>query len=198
MGGDEFVVIAPGLTPEATARKAEQMRELAHQAGKEVCNEEILSLSVGNAVFPEDGTDAEKLLSEADKRMYLQKQSQATQKNRRLYPRVRGRLTTEISGTGEKFAMLGIVTNLSLGGCYVETSGLLLPGSQLKLTFSHEHTNVSILSEVVRLDMGMGAALRFNEATHEVRANLQRILEQLASAEAVVDLKRSQTAAGHI
>jgi hypothetical protein len=91
--------------------------------------------------------------------------------------------------------MLGIVTNLSLGGCYVETSGLLLPGSQLKLTFSHEHTNVSILSEVVRMDMGMGAALRFSEATHEVRANLQRILEQLASAEAVVDLKRSQTAA---
>jgi diguanylate cyclase (GGDEF)-like protein/putative nucleotidyltransferase with HDIG domain len=195
MGGDEFVVIAPGLTPEATARKAEQMRELAQQAGKDVCNEDILSLSVGNAVFPEDGTDAEKILSEADKRMYLQKQSQATQKNRRLYPRVRGRLTTEISGTGEKLAMLGIVTNLSLGGCYVETSGLLLPGSQLKLTFSHEHTNVSILSEVVRMDMGMGAALRFSEATHEVRANLQRILEQLASAEAVVDLKRSQTAA---
>ena len=95
-------------------------------------------------------------------------------------------------------ALLGIVTNISLGGCYVETSGLLLPGSKLKLTFSHEHMNVSILSEVVRLDMGMGAALRFNEATHEVRANLQRILEQLASAEAVVDLKRSQTAAGHI
>ncbi len=144
MGGDEFVVIAPGLTPEAAARKAEQMRELAQQAGKEVCNEDILSLSVGKSVYPEDGMDAEKILSEADKRMYLQKQSQATQKNRRLYPRVRGRLTTEISGNGQEVAMLGIVTNLSLGGCYVETSGLLLPGSQLKLTFSHEHTNVSI------------------------------------------------------
>jgi hypothetical protein len=48
------------------------------------------------------------------------------------------------------------------------------------------------------MDIGIGAALRFNEATHEVRANLQHILEQLASAEAVVDLKRSQAAAGHI
>ncbi|HEY6303563.1 MAG TPA: PilZ domain-containing protein, partial [Terriglobales bacterium] len=141
------------------------------------------------------GTDAEKILSEADKRMYLQKQSQATQKNRRLYRRVRGRLTTEISGNTQKLAMLGIVTNLSLGGCYIETSGLLLPGSELKLTFSHEHTNVSILSEVVRMDMGIGAGLKFNEATHEVRAALQRILEQLASAEEVVDLKRSQAAA---
>jgi hypothetical protein len=94
--------------------------------------------------------------------------------------------------------MLGIVTNLSLGGCYVETSGLLLPGSQLRITFSHEHTNVSIEGEVVRMDMGIGAALKFQEATHEVRAALQRILEQLSGLEAVIDLKRSQAAAGTI
>src|SRR5712672_1024994 len=112
MGGDEFVVIAPGLTPEASSRKAEQMRELVHQVGIEVCREDILSLSVGKSVYPEDGLDAEKLLTEADKRMYLQKQNQATQKNRRLYPRVRGRLTTEISGKGLERAVLGIVTNL--------------------------------------------------------------------------------------
>jgi diguanylate cyclase (GGDEF)-like protein/putative nucleotidyltransferase with HDIG domain len=194
MGGDEFVVIAPGLTPEAAARKAEQMRELAQQAGKEICNEDMLSLSVGKSVYPEDGMDAEKILSEADKRMYLQKQSQASPKNLRLYPRVRGRLTTEISGNGQELARLGIVTNLSLGGCYVETSGLLLPGSQFKLTFSHEQTKVAMDSEVVRMDMGIGAALKFNEPTHEVRAALQRILEQLAAAEAVVDLKRSHNA----
>ena len=194
MGGDEFVVIAPGLTPEAAARKAEQMRELAQHAGKEICNEDMLSLSVGKAVYPEDGMDAEKILSEADKRMYLQKQRQSSPKNLRLYPRVRGRVTTEISGSGQAFAMLGIVTNLSLGGCYVETSGLLLPGTQLKLTFSHEQTKVSMDSEVVRMDMGIGAALKFSEPAHEVRAALQRILEQLAAAEAVVDLKRSHNA----
>jgi len=195
MGGDEFVVIAPGLTPEAAARKAEQMRELAQQAGKEVCNEDILSLSVGKAVYPEDGMDAEKILSEADKRMYLQKQSQATHRNRRLYPRVRGRLTTEISGDGQERATLGILTNLSLGGCYVETRGILLPGSKLRLTFSHEHTHVAVESEVVRMDMGIGAALKFTETSHEVRAALQRILEQLATLEAAVDRKRNLNAA---
>ncbi len=195
MGGDEFVVIAPGLTPEGAMRKAEQMRDLAKQAGKDVCNEDILSLSVGKAVYPEDGMDAERILSEADKRMYLQKRSQSTQTNRRLYPRVRGRLITEISGDGQERALIGIVTNLSLGGCYVETSGMPLPGSQLMLTFSHEHTNVSIKSEVVRMDMGIGAALKFSKATHQVRAALQRILDQLASLEAVVDLKHSHNAA---
>ena len=192
MGGDEFVVIAPGLTPEASARKAEQMRELAQQAGREVCNEDILSLSVGKAVYPEDGLDAEKILSTADKRMYLQKQSQGTRMNRRLYPRVRGRLTTDIALDGK--TMLGIVTNLSLGGCYVETSGLLLPGANVTLTFSFEHTRVLIQSQVVRMDMGIGVAMKFYDATHESRMALQRILEQLASAEAAVDNKRSQNA----
>ena len=195
MGGDEFVVIAPGLTAEASARKAEQMRSLAQQAGKTICNEDILSLSVGKALYPEDGMDAERILSEADKRMYLQKRSQSTQKNRRLYPRVRGRLTTEISGNGQERPTLGIVTNLSVGGCYVETRGFLLPGSKLKLSFSHAHTNVSVDSEVVRMDMGTGGALKFSEMTHEIRAALQRILEQLATAEAAVELKRAQGAA---
>ena len=196
MGGDEFVVIAPGLTPEAAARKAEQMRDLARQAGKDICNEDILSLSVGKAVYPEDGMDAERILSEADKRMYLQKKrSHSTEKNRRLYPRVRGQLITEISGNGLERAIIGIVTNLSLGGCYVESSGLLLPGSKLELTFSHEHTSVTVGCEVVRMDMGIGAALKFTEATHEVRTAVQRMLEQLASAEEVIDLKRRHNAA---
>jgi hypothetical protein len=70
----------------------------------------------------------------------------------------------------------------------------MLPGSKLLLTFSHEHTNVSLEAEVVRLDMGTGAAMKFSEASHEVRVALQRILEQLASLEAVVDLKRSAAA----
>jgi GGDEF domain-containing protein len=35
---------------------------------------EWLSLSVGCAIYPEDGVDEEKLLAEADRRMYIQKQ----------------------------------------------------------------------------------------------------------------------------
>ncbi len=198
MGGDEFVVIAPGLTPEASARKAEQMRELVHQVGIEVCREDILSLSVGKSVYPEDGLDAEKLLTEADRRMYTQKQSQPTRKNRRMYPRAKGRLTTEISQPGQERSMVGILTNLSLGGCYVETSAILLPKSQVRLTFSVEHTSVSLNGEVVRMDMGIGAALRFVEESQESRGRLQRILEQMAGSEDVLDRQRSRNAAaGH-
>ena len=194
MGGDEFVVIAPGLTPEASSRKAEQMRELAQQTGREISNEEILSLSVGKAVYPEDGLDAEKLLSEADKRMYLQKQSQPSRSNRRLYPRVRARITTEIAIEGLERPVLGILTNLSIGGCYIESGAMLLPGSKMKLTFSVDQIPVVIQSEVVRMDMGIGAAIKFTEATHEVRATLHRALEHLASLEGKTDRKRGQNA----
>jgi len=196
MGGDEFVVIAPGLTADAAARKTEQMRDLAQQAGKEVCNEDILSLSVGKAVYPEDGLEAEKLLSEADRRMYLQKQSQATRANRRLYPRVRGRLTTEILIDGQEPATLGIITNLSMGGCYVETSGIALPGTKLKLTFSQEQSKVSIQSEVVRMDMGIGAAIKFHDTTQEVRSALHRIVDKLAGSEINQEKLSHNVAAG--
>ncbi len=195
MGGDEFVVISPGMTTEASARKAEQMRELVHQVGIEVCREDILSLSVGKSVYPEDGLDAEKLLTEADRRMYLQKQSQPSRKNRRLYPRAKGRLTTEISQPGQDRAMVGILTNLSLGGCYVETSAILLPKSQVRLTFSVEHTSVSLNGEVVRMDMGIGAALRFVEESQESRTRLQNILEQMAGSEDVKERQRNRNAA---
>ncbi len=198
MGGDEFVVIAHGLTPEASARKAEQMRELVHQVGIEVCGEDILSLSVGKSVYPEDGLDAEKILTEADRRMYMQKQSQPTRKNRRMYPRAKGRLTTEISQPGQERAMVGILTNLSLGGCYVETSAILLPKSQVRLTFSVEHTSVSLNGEVVRMDMGIGAALRFVEESQESRGRLKSILDQIAGSEDLLERQRNRnTAAGH-
>jgi hypothetical protein len=108
---------------------------------------------------------------------------------------VKGRLTTEISQSGQERPMLGIVTNLSLGGCYVEISGILLPGSQLNLAFSFEHTTVALPSEVVRMDMGIGAALKFAEMNNESRAAVQRILEQMAGSGASAEGQRSQDAA---
>ena len=73
MGGDEFVIIVPGLTVEAAQGKATQLKLLASKAGSQVCREGALSVSVGIAFYPEDGSDAEQLLTEADRRMYIAK-----------------------------------------------------------------------------------------------------------------------------
>jgi diguanylate cyclase (GGDEF)-like protein len=73
MGGDEFVIVAPHLSSRAVHSRALALMDLAQQAGAEVCGSTTLSVSLGAAFFPADGMDAEKLLSEADKRMYSMK-----------------------------------------------------------------------------------------------------------------------------
>src|SRR5580765_697767 len=74
MGGDEFVITAPGLTPEAATEKAERLNQAAVESGRHVCGRDLISLSVGMAFCPEDGFDVERLLAEADRRMYSMKQ----------------------------------------------------------------------------------------------------------------------------
>jgi diguanylate cyclase (GGDEF)-like protein/putative nucleotidyltransferase with HDIG domain len=74
MGGDEFVVTAPGLNPEAALEKASRLNQAAIEAGRATCGRDVVSLSVGTAFCPEDGFDVEALLAEADRRMYAVKQ----------------------------------------------------------------------------------------------------------------------------
>ncbi len=74
MGGDEFVVTAPGLTPEAALEKASRLNQAAIEAGRATCGRDVVSLSVGTAFCPEDSFDVEALLAEADRRMYAVKQ----------------------------------------------------------------------------------------------------------------------------
>jgi diguanylate cyclase (GGDEF)-like protein len=76
MGGDEFVIVAPGLTPRAADEKSAHLASLAREAGRQVCGHAFLSVSIGCAFYPEAGTDAEQLLTEADRRMYTVKQAQ--------------------------------------------------------------------------------------------------------------------------
>jgi diguanylate cyclase (GGDEF)-like protein len=75
MGGDEFVITAPGLTHEAAQEKAERLNQAAIEAGRHTCGRDIITLSVGTAFCPQDGFDVEKLLAEADRRMYSMKQN---------------------------------------------------------------------------------------------------------------------------
>jgi hypothetical protein len=177
MGGDEFVVIATGLTTEASGKKAEQMRALARQAGSEVCGEDILSLSVGRAMYPEDGTDAEQLLSEADRRMYLEKQKELSYKDRRSHPRMKCRVTIEMHTDAGGTPLFANLTDLSLGGCFVETSTILPPGSKIKLGFSMDDATLTAEGVVMRLDPGTGVAVQFREMNREGRERMFRIIE---------------------
>jgi diguanylate cyclase (GGDEF)-like protein/putative nucleotidyltransferase with HDIG domain len=182
MGGDEFVVIAPGLQADAAAHKVEQIRPLARQAGFEVCGEEILSLSVGVAVSPDDGNDAEQLLTQADRRMYVEKQKEPTQKDQRLHARMKCRLTVELHSEAGGGPIFGNLIDISLGGCYVETSAILSPGSNIKVIFSMDDGALTAEGSVARLHPGSGVAVQFKEMSRESRDMMYRILEFVQSS----------------
>jgi diguanylate cyclase (GGDEF)-like protein len=181
MGGDEFVVIAPGLPADAATKKIEQIRPLARQAGFDVCGEDILSLSVGVAVSPVDGNDAEQLLTEADRRMYLEKQKQPTTKDQRLHTRMKCRLTIELHPQGSAAPIFGNLIDISLGGCYVETAAILAPSSNVKVVFSMDKVDLSAEGSVARMHPGSGIAIQFKEMSRDSREQMYRILEFVQS-----------------
>jgi diguanylate cyclase (GGDEF)-like protein/putative nucleotidyltransferase with HDIG domain len=73
MGGDEFVIVAPGMNAEAANEKASRLNQLAIESGRKIAGRDLVALSVGTAFCPEDSFDVERLLEEADRRMYSMK-----------------------------------------------------------------------------------------------------------------------------
>jgi diguanylate cyclase (GGDEF)-like protein/putative nucleotidyltransferase with HDIG domain len=74
MGGDEFVLVVPELRPETIQVKIQQISQMVRAIGREVCHDDLLDLSLGEAYYAADGLQAEDLLAEADRRMYVMKQ----------------------------------------------------------------------------------------------------------------------------
>ncbi|HXM45531.1 MAG TPA: diguanylate cyclase [Bryobacteraceae bacterium] len=71
MGGDEFVLVLPGSSGDAIGQRADELRQIAVETAIPAHN---VCMSIGEACYPEDGSDAEELLAAADKRMYAAKQ----------------------------------------------------------------------------------------------------------------------------
>jgi diguanylate cyclase (GGDEF)-like protein/putative nucleotidyltransferase with HDIG domain len=76
MGGDEFVLLVMHTDADHLDEKINAMRRVVVDAGDTTPEPCPLSLSVGIAIYPDDGADAEQLLAEADRRMYKSKITQ--------------------------------------------------------------------------------------------------------------------------
>ncbi len=74
MGGDEFVLILPESQRDDLRVRIAELANIGVQAA--VVG---LTMSVGEAFYPEDGEDAEQLLAVADRRMYKAKQAEKQQ-----------------------------------------------------------------------------------------------------------------------
>jgi len=80
MGGDEFVILLPGLEQSDVLLKVTQLNQAVRDASKSAIADCLVSLSVGQARYPNDGDDPERLLSEADQRMYQVKTNRKLRK----------------------------------------------------------------------------------------------------------------------
>ena len=81
MGGDEFVLLLPGVTAETAAARIEEFRQSVSEAVDLLPEPCALSMSVGASYFPVDSTEAEELLSTADLRMYKSKRKQGQEEH---------------------------------------------------------------------------------------------------------------------
>ncbi len=73
-GGDEFVVVAPEMKKEDAITRAEKWRVTHKQTQFKLNQEDIAAtISIGLAVYPSDGKDADMLTCAADKALYRAK-----------------------------------------------------------------------------------------------------------------------------
>ncbi len=72
MGGDEFILLLPGMTPDGAAAKRLELLQAVAALGKDFPDAEV-SISFGSASYPSDGCGIEQLMAIADRRMYRHK-----------------------------------------------------------------------------------------------------------------------------
>lgn len=83
LGGDEFVVVFEGLTPTQAVEQVEVVLAALHTAVEKpfpvtVEDTATVGMTLGVALYPQDGENAESLLKRADKAMYHAKQNKKT------------------------------------------------------------------------------------------------------------------------
>jgi len=74
-GGEEFTILLPDATPETALKRAEQIRIAAKEARVRLGDGTLdpITLSIGIAMYPEDGQTSEELLQAADLALYRAK-----------------------------------------------------------------------------------------------------------------------------
>src|SRR5216683_268987 len=74
LGGDEFVFVLPECTTDGIADLKGRLQHAVEAAAQSACGETLVTVSVGCAFHPKDGSTVDELLAEADQRMYLSKE----------------------------------------------------------------------------------------------------------------------------
>jgi diguanylate cyclase (GGDEF)-like protein len=74
-GGDEFILLLPGVSADGAAHVAKKLLVAVEQPISIKEHELTITASIGIALFPDDGLNMEELFKRADAAMYLAKQN---------------------------------------------------------------------------------------------------------------------------
>jgi hypothetical protein len=100
---------------------------------------------------------------------------------------MKSRVTIELQTADGTAPVLGNLIDISLGGCFVETSAILQPGKPLKLVFSIDDGKLFAEGSILRIDPGTGVAIQFNDMNRENRERIPRILEYVQNTTTFYD-----------
>jgi len=95
--------------------------------------------------------------------------------DRRQFPRQSCRIEAQINTDDDSAGMPGTVTDISLGGCYVEMLAPLPIDTQVELLLKSEGATLEMSGRVRSSQMGLGMGIAFTEMRAENFEKLQRL-----------------------
>jgi hypothetical protein len=107
----------------------------------------------------------------------------APARERRKHRRVPCRLGAELYVQGTETLTRVHVTNISVGGCFLEMATLAPDKARVKIVIWANDTKLTVHGVVVTRRPGFGVSIKFTEVTEEVQGQLQRFIQsQLAAS----------------
>jgi hypothetical protein len=98
---------------------------------------------------------------------------------RRAHPRFRCQNKIEIHIVGGA-SYWGTVSDLCLGGCYIEMPIPLQPGTKLKLALWIDQSKIAVDGEVAHRTPGLGIGIRFRSVSDQDLDSIRRYLDRLS------------------
>ena len=103
----------------------------------------------------------------------------ANPNDRREHPRAPCKLGAELYLQGAKAPMRVLLTNISVGGCFVPMPTLLPEDGDLKMVIWANGVKLTLQGVMAGRRPGFGISIRFTEMTNEAREQLQHFVQSL-------------------
>jgi hypothetical protein len=101
---------------------------------------------------------------------------------RRAHPRNRCSLSVELHPASGESRAWGRVSDISVGGCFVEMQSPFKAGTQVRLALWIQEKKLWILGKVADSRLGSGVGIQFIEMKNEDRTELNRFVDSLSSS----------------